>query len=362
MRGKLIIGGFFGRGNCGDEALLQCVYEAFSDVFDITILVDEVGAKEGFWDLYPYNESKNTHISDINIFTDKLTCGFHIGGGGLPIGVFGMHAMNAKAFNIPIAITGIEAHGIPVNNEKPTERQKSIFNVNKHYLSLFDYVSFRNNNGIGDIEGLGSLSSNHGADWALRLETDVNENIISDKHRAVVVVREYELKDADAKYIQKIKDKIRMIQLAGFKPVLAPFSPEDISFANFIGISEEWPMVELWSNARMMQQYIKESGLMISFGRLHPGIFAANVETPCAFVMPHYYFENEDFDMKLIGMATELGITMIDNDVAFAKFLRKPRRADKNKVLLSKKRLEEQIKTLRKIFIRESKRKLQLLS
>lgn len=38
-RGKPLLGviGFLGRGNVGDEAIFQCIYEAFQDQFDIVV-------------------------------------------------------------------------------------------------------------------------------------------------------------------------------------------------------------------------------------------------------------------------------------------------------------------------------------
>lgn len=38
---QVVLSGFFGRGNCGDEALLQAQYEWLSPCYDIVISVDE---------------------------------------------------------------------------------------------------------------------------------------------------------------------------------------------------------------------------------------------------------------------------------------------------------------------------------
>ena len=54
-RPELVVTGFFARGNCGDEALLQCAFEAFEATHDLIVSVDEHGAYPGFWDWYPYN-------------------------------------------------------------------------------------------------------------------------------------------------------------------------------------------------------------------------------------------------------------------------------------------------------------------
>ena len=45
---QVVLSGFFGRGNCGDEALLQTQYEWLSPHYDVVISVDERGAYDGF--------------------------------------------------------------------------------------------------------------------------------------------------------------------------------------------------------------------------------------------------------------------------------------------------------------------------
>lgn len=80
--GKPLVGvvGFLGRGNAGDEAMFQCIHEAFSPDFDIVAVVDKLGACPGFWDWYPYTHCGLVHVGDIHHFIQPMA-GLIVGGG-----------------------------------------------------------------------------------------------------------------------------------------------------------------------------------------------------------------------------------------------------------------------------------------
>ncbi|WP_398464751.1 hypothetical protein, partial [Tardiphaga sp.] len=67
----LVVVGFYGRGNSGDEAILQCIFEAFQDLFEIRIAVDGHGAYGGFWDWYPYTQSQVIHQTNVSHFLPR---------------------------------------------------------------------------------------------------------------------------------------------------------------------------------------------------------------------------------------------------------------------------------------------------
>ena len=97
---KILLGGFWGRGNCGDEAMLQCQYEFFRDKYEIGILVDEYGAYDQFWNWYPYNLCLPLHHQgSIDHFCSDAIAALHIGGGGLSAGFLANQALKAMYQN-----------------------------------------------------------------------------------------------------------------------------------------------------------------------------------------------------------------------------------------------------------------------
>jgi polysaccharide pyruvyl transferase WcaK-like protein len=274
--------GFLGRGNAGDEAMFQCIYEALSSDFDIVAVVDELGARPGFWDWYPYTHCGLAHVGDIHHFMQPMA-GLIVGGGGLGIGFGASQVHVAKSVGTPVILAGVDYfnHFEPLN-----EHFETFSSAYTDYLKLFDYIAVRSKASVENARAEG-VKTNYGADWALNLLSDKNSDIQYDPKRVTLVLREHGLDEQGRKrYRDETIRFLGGLRQVGLNPEFLPFSPEDERFLVTLDIADLAPSHIHWWNARRLKQIIACSGLLVSVGRLHPTLFAFSVGVPCLQVRP----------------------------------------------------------------------------
>lgn len=324
---KILLFGFWGRGNCGDEAMLQCQYEFFRDRFEVGLVLDMYGYYERFWEWYPYNVCSSLHHQ---VSIDHLLSGdvkaIHFGGGGLSVGYGAHQVIKAKKFGIKSLLTGVDIHlaHSSIDNE-----------VHSLYYSLFDYIAVRNLTPP-------NVPYNHlidlGADWAFDLETDNSEAIIDDNKRVLLVIREFNYTLITDDYIKLLNLHLDILKYAGYRPILVPFCHHDTDFIRHIGLDKYAPIIELWHNPKMMQQYFANSAMILSYGRFHPLIFAANVKKPIALIN-YFPLIGREIDFKSNSMALALEVPIITNKSEFSEFILNPVTPSESKTALAKERL-----------------------
>lgn len=272
---KVVLSGFFGRGNCGDEALLQAQYEWLSPRYDIVISVDERGAYDGFWNWYPYDRCRIVHQANLSVLAEDDVIGIHVGGGGLPHGFNAAQVVHARSLDKPAFLTGVDARSAP---------SPAAAAALASYLGLFEFVSVRSEAAWQTMAAL-NPGCHHGADWALALPTDCPSSI-PDPTRVVVTIREFPAELVSRRYLAEVADLLGALGDAFGEVVLAPFCPEDERFLDRLPPTARLHREIHWWNPRRMQRVIADAGLVVSLGRLHPMIFAANVGTPAVFAEP----------------------------------------------------------------------------
>lgn len=278
--GKPLLGviGFLGRGNSGDEAIFQCIYESFNEDFDILAVVDETGAWQGYWDWYPYDSCERIHVGNIHYFEKRLA-GLLVGGGGLGLGFGGAQILVAKGAGTPVALAGVDhTHTVDVS---PTFSLASAI-----YLNFFNYVSMRSLKSVSCAMKAGVIV-HYGADWALKLSSDQSPNIFFKPKRVIVVLREFALEDIEYRfYREEIIMLISTLRQLGYEPEFMPFCPEDVLFLKNMNLDILAPSLISWWNARALKQVIENSGILISVGRLHPMIYAVASKSPSIQIQP----------------------------------------------------------------------------
>lgn len=314
--GTLVLAGFFGRGNAGDEAMLQCVFEEFSPRFNITISLDFHGAYPGFEGWYPYNQARVIHQNDIGCFDGiEDGVGLLIGGGGLPIGFAGGQVFGARAKEMPTAIAGVDVW--QSNPDPKTQHARAL----RTWLRMFDYVIPRTAASLRNVQEMG-IPGILGADWALALRADLADEVRDDPHRALVVVREEELRLLPENYQPEIARLLDGLRAEGYNPVLLPFSHEDERFLGEAGLLELAPVERAWWNACRLKQLIGASALTASVGRLHPIIFGAGTGRPAVAMVPPRGPQAADGLNKIREMSEELGCPFFSGVSAFLDGLR----------------------------------------
>lgn len=332
-RKRLVLAGFFGRGNAGDEALLQCIFETFSEYYDIVVAVDEFGAYGGFWDWFPYDRSRIMHQCANSIFFEEADsiAGLIVGGGGLPAGFCANLVVAAKVNKIPTFLIGVDLYetGDPIARSAVAE-----------YVNLFDLFSYRSE--CDDSRLLKMLRCEHflGADWALKLIVDQDSEIVQNSKRAIVVIREYPNGALCDDYFDEIDQIFNVLEKNGFTAVLAPFCPEDMQFLQKFNLAKDREIVELWSNPRRVKQLIGASGLLVSIGRLHPLLFGVDCGVPIVAVCPHVEGWNELLSEKIMRICRDFGIPYLGASCLLERQMNVLQPVDRNTVRASKRRLD----------------------
>lgn len=273
-RGTIVLSGFFGRGNCGDEAILQAQYERLSPHFDVIISVDQCGAYDGYWNWYPYDRCPIVHQGNLSCVAAADVVAIHVGGGGLPHGFNAAQVVHARSHGKPALLTGVDAKPVP----------PAAAAALKNYLALFDFVSVRSGGSHQTLRDL--VPDCHlGADWAAALPTD-GPLPVPKTDRVLVTLREFPRELLSASYCQSIAALVHRLADRYDQMALLPCCPEDERFLDWIPAVEKLPREVHWWNPRRIQREIAAAAAVVSVGRLHPLIFAANVGTPAAFVEP----------------------------------------------------------------------------
>jgi hypothetical protein len=347
-RPALLVAGFFARSNCGDEALLQVIYEQFSPRFDIVISLDEHGATEGYWDLYPYDRCQRIHQGNL-ADPARSVVGMIVGGGGLPLGFVADQILAARSAGVPVALAGTDFPVSRIHNDDAAGV------ACREYLGLFDLIALRSSAAADQARSIGQLAV-HGADWALKLATDANADVQPVADRALVVLREFPLAATSYYYIREITRLVDTLQRAGFRPTLLPFCMEDDRFASTLGLDLIAPSERHWWNARRVKQLIASSGLVISVGRLHPTIFAASTRTPVLQLCPPL---SESMDVrsfpKISAMSNELNVDYLPTVASVANHLKQGlhRPSGSRELTAAQDRLDSMIVRLRALFNQE---------
>lgn len=290
----LVLSGFFGRGNCGDEAILQAQYERFSPRFHLIISTDHQDAYDGFWNWYPYDRCRIIHTSNLNILQESGVVGLHVGGGGLPHGFNAAQVIHARSANKKVCLSGVDTP--PTTGNRATHAMQA-------YYGLFDSISVRTQAAYEQMRAFSPLCR-QGSDWARALPTD-GSSPPPRGNRVLLVLRERPPEALPSGYCHEVERLIGHLSEQYSEVVLLPFCPEDERFLERIPATKDLPREIHWWNPRRVQYLIASAALVVSVGRLHPMIFSANVQTPAVFVEPLHPLRKERITVKARHMCRQ---------------------------------------------------------
>lgn len=280
---RVLISGYYGFDNMGDEAILKSIIAALRKVnpdIQITVLSNNVEHTKS-----TYNVDAINRWNIAKIYIELLKSDGLISGGGSllqdvtsqrPIIYYTAIIGLAKMANRPVFVY---AQGVgPINNNKSKK-------IAKKYLNKVDYISLRDEESIALVKSIGVVKNIHLVpDPVIGFCIDNYESELCNKYKEksyiTISVRDWDKATFD--YKRKIASCCDEIVKRGTKVVFIPMhSDKDaITSQQVIDIMEE--KAEIFSYNTSIEEKIlciNNSKLMIGM-RLHALIFAAITNTP----------------------------------------------------------------------------------
>lgn len=352
--------GFWARGNIGDEAMLVSIVRNLEKEFDFLIVLDEHGAKSGFWDWFPYNKYRRTHIGNVHLSGYKDLVGILVGGGGLGIGYGAAQALVQKCQGGKLGLVGVDIGIANLSSEGSLEGAKLYYNI-------FDYVSFRSQVSHERASEF-NIENDYGVDWVFGLQRREQRkkkiwNFFPRKKKLLIVVREFDM--GNAVLVEHFNRIVRLIDgINNYEKILCPFAPEDLRLyrdhPEIISVVDN-----VVTNCHTVDECLDlfaEVDAVISFGRLHPLIFAKLYDLPAVgFDIDVLEERRLAYPTKVVAMCSELGykcygyyeLNILSSD--FLVDLLNEQQSNQGKTsAFFKKRLEVQVKKVVDLFSKKS--------
>ncbi len=272
---RIIINGFFGKGNCGDEAILQTWHEKLSNRFRIVASIDsDVVEQREYKNFDFYEKIDIIQNRRVDIFCREDIYAYIIGGGGLGLG-FGveqwLHTIlrSKKRFYL----------GTIVHNEF-FEKSQELININKLFFNSFDMISVRDRKSKENLKDVFDIESNFYPDIATALSLE-EEEIKTNKKFITVTIRDNDINDIIS--IEKWLDKIKKFATNNdFDIIYLPFDKTDERLMNSLSLDIKYE--KIYWHPKKIKYIISKSEMVFSIGRFHPIVFGLSTATTSYFI------------------------------------------------------------------------------
>lgn len=314
---KIIINGFFGKGNCGDEAILQTWVDNLSEKYKIVASIDSnlISCNNEYKKYDLYKEIDVIQNRRVDIFCQDDIKGYIIGGGGLGLG-FGVeqwiHAIlrDKKTFYL-----GTIVHDEFFDNEK-------IIEINKNFFNSFEMISVRDSISQKNLKNIFNIESYFYPDIVFALKSEKIDLVYEDY--ITVTIRSSSVNDLEKTLIWLDKVK-KFAKEKNYKIIYLPFDKSDELFMKNINLEISYQSIYWFP--KKTKYIIENSKMVFSLGRYHPLIFAMSSGVSCYYlecrstneiIKDKCYYLFEDFSVSenyLIN--TETNTQFIENTKAF---------------------------------------------
>lgn len=295
----IMITGFYGAGNSGDEAMLQNFYAHIKGRKPTAQIVVATG-KRGIW------YAPDLHYSPLEDRAKLKECDLLVVGGGdlgvgygwqfLPITKFVSHPMKAVMMGMTIA-----------GNWMNESIRPAICEV----LKLYDKIFLREESSYNNLKSLG-VECEVFSDMAIDLPEEFIDFHKLEKH-VVVVVREAHFKHEPRMLLaaQLILDKL---YAGGYNVTLLPFAVEDAIIAEKVAklVDHEVGLIDT-RNPRQHKFIINRADYLISIGRYHPLVYATEQGIPSIGMTYPSFGGKIKYWMDYIGMG-DFCFNFLDTD------------------------------------------------
>lgn len=296
-RPKVLLSGWFARGNAGDEALLHVQYELLSPHFEVVIGVEHPGTRFGYLCRYPYDRCRVVPQSDWQVPAEPDVIALHVGGGDLPIAYNGAQVLGARAAGKPIFRTGIDLGGTHRRAARVDEPWVA------EQLRSAELTSVRTRRSAEFFAGRHS-AGHLGADWAYGLGPEPPPT--TRRPEVLLVLRDFPRAAVTPEFRAGVAAFVRDVRRQGRRVVCLPFGPDDQRFLRNLPEVRGLPRFAAWWEPRRIRRRMSEAELTVSVGRLHPLIFAATVGAPAVQLeLPTDAFADQRDFCKLAALREE---------------------------------------------------------
>jgi len=296
--GRILVSGFYGRGNAGDEALLQCLYEILSPHHEVAIAIHPGDSRPGFHGWYPYDRCRLLDETAIGHLLEYEPDGVVVGGGGLSSAFSAHLVLTARYLGAATALVGTDNHDLVREGPGPL--------AFRDYMAGFRYVGLRFGIGVRATRAIG-VPAEHGADLAFMLHAAPTPPPVTGRPCAVTV-RAWDTRWHDQGFRFHLHALFHGLRAEGYSPFLLPFSPEDTALAGELAPMLGAEVAELWWNPRALKGMMAGCALVVSVGRLHPLIFAAPLGVPVCHVGAPIATEGYGIPGKVVELCRETGV------------------------------------------------------
>ena len=293
---SVVLLGFFGRGNAGDEAFLHVQYELLKDQYNVIVPIEHKNAHPDFHKWYPYTECEIINYDDIPRLYGQDVVGMHIGGGSLAFGFSGQFLLTAMDARKKTLISGIDASLKP---RLPADHIR---------FAIYDRLDFLSVRTVKSIDNLrkNNIPVHHGADWALGL--GVIEPPKDKRGGALVTIRAFGEPPGD-EHRRDMLALHKYLERQGHKVRYLPFAPEDRNFLNHFPHIRPSMIENIWWDPRQVKGLIKEADFVVSVGRLHTLILSMTAHTPTFAIDPKIMSDGRHIlNRKNVFFTEEVGL------------------------------------------------------
>jgi hypothetical protein len=268
----VVLLGFYGRGNAGDEAFLHVQYELLKDKYHIILPIEHRNAVPDFHTWYPYHDCEIINYDDVPRVYGSDVVALHIGGGSLPFGFSGQFLLSAFDARKRTLITGVDA------SVKPNVSRDNIrFDIYKR----LDFFSVRTVRSVTNLRQSGVLV-HHGADWALGLQAV--EPPPERRGGALVTVRDFG--QPGQEHIDAVAQLHEYLERQGHQVRYLPFAPDDRRVLDQFPTANAANIENCWHDPRQVKGHIKSADVVVSVGRLHTLIMSMTAEVATVAIDP----------------------------------------------------------------------------
>ena len=319
---RIIINGFFGKGNCGDEAILQTWHEKLSNRFRIVASMDSNVVEEKEWEDFDfYSEIDIIQNRRVDIFCREDIYAYIIGGGGLGLG-FGveqwLHTIlrSKKRFYL----------GTIVHSEFFDENQ-DLIDINKLFFKSFDMISVRDKKSKENLKEIFDTESSFYPDIATALSLE-EEEIKTNKRFITVTVRDNNVNDIISikKWINKIKNYAIK---NNFDIIYLPFDKTDEKLMESLSLDIKYEKIYWYP--KKAKYIISKSEMCFSIGRFHPIVFGLSTGVTSYFINCQeqdskwrYVDGDKDKNFEILNDCNSLEFYLTNDDIK-KEFKKNPR-------------------------------------